>query len=134
MVDKNGKSLPMGLQNGDPHAYIVLLHAILCDCSTAFSKRLVDQGYFLTSKQDDRFVEAVFKMLSSQFNFRPHISVSQFMHPSRFVDQKLATTNAILERVIGFEKEAGRKKRKVGKRASSVSRYHLPEAPQSRQS
>lgn len=104
-----------------------VLHYAVCEHSTAFSNYLEEHEFSLTAKTEERFIEALFKALSSLYDYRAPLNKVQFFSKGRFAELKMMITNYVLKIVRAKEREMKRPKRKLGRRANSVNRYQIPE-------
>ena len=59
-----------------------LIHYALLGLSKPVHDLLLEQGYDLFAKTDQRFVEAVYKLLRQEFGYQPQVPpVTHFLNP-----------------------------------------------------
>ena len=74
--------------SGDPGIYLRLLHFFFLEYSPKFKSWIVDNGYTLQTATDLSFVQQIYKLLQTQMNYRPKLTVDNFFKP-KFALQKL---------------------------------------------
>ncbi|KAI8815789.1 Centrosomal spindle body, CEP44-domain-containing protein [Fimicolochytrium jonesii] len=84
---------------GDPVALLPLIHFVLLDYSPELSLYLTTKGFCdLSTKRDIRFMEAVYKMLRDEFDYRPQITRDQFFSTG-FAERKLIFISDLIRMV-----------------------------------
>ncbi|KAJ3108952.1 Centrosomal protein of 44 kDa [Phlyctochytrium planicorne] len=76
------------LAHGDPTSFLPLIHYILLDASAQLASYISERGHDLYGKRDTRFIEAVYKLLRDEFNYRPTLTKNQFFSMG-FAERKL---------------------------------------------
>ena len=92
--------------------FLPIIHHSLLGFSKHVAKFVSDNGFDLFAKNDYRFMEGVYKLLASHFNYRPCVSINQFFS-SGFAERKLL----FCADVISLCRE---KHKELAKRSSSV--------------
>lgn len=102
---KNIKSVDFtGLLSGNSESYVNLYRHLFCENNVVFSRYIIDKGYDLSSLNDYRFMEAIYKMMRDLFNLKPPINQNQFFTHG-FTQRKLemSTILATHIRKVAFE-------------------------------
>eukprot|EP00696_Hemimastix_kukwesjijk_P019103 gnl/Hemi2/8280_TR2852_c0_g5_i1.p1 gnl/Hemi2/8280_TR2852_c0_g5~~gnl/Hemi2/8280_TR2852_c0_g5_i1.p1 ORF type:complete len:281 (-),score=57.84 gnl/Hemi2/8280_TR2852_c0_g5_i1:77-919(-) len=81
---------------GQPSVFLPVLHHVFLDYSRLLAKWLSDQGHDLYARSDLRFLEGVFRIVMSEFNYRPRLSTEQFLSPTGFAEQKMLFVSAVV--------------------------------------
>lgn len=76
------------IAKGDPAMYLRLLNFFFLEYSPAVKVWLIEKGYPLQTATDLVFVQQVFKIMQTEFDYRAKISVENFFKP-RFALQKI---------------------------------------------
>ncbi|XP_043917643.1 centrosomal protein of 44 kDa isoform X2 [Protopterus annectens] len=77
-----------GLAKGDPAAFLPIMSYAFISYSAYVAEHLVGSGVELTGKNDMRFVEAVFKVLRDEFQYKPVLTKQQFLQCG-FTERKI---------------------------------------------
>ncbi|GAQ88524.1 hypothetical protein KFL_004360060 [Klebsormidium nitens] len=77
-----------GLRDGNPAAFLPLLHYCFLGYSRLLARHLSGLGHELYAKSDLRFVESVFKILRDEFAYRSTLTIAQFLSRG-FAERKL---------------------------------------------
>lgn len=73
---------------GSPILFLPIVHYILLGFSSAVAAYISESGFELLAKNDMRFIESVYKLMLTQFNYRPPITVEQFFQ-NGFAERKI---------------------------------------------
>lgn len=68
-----------GLTEGHPSTSLPIIHFCLLGFSKLVAEHLTEQGHDLYMKNDYSFMETVFKILRQHFNYRPVLTIGQFL-------------------------------------------------------
>ncbi|CAG9314018.1 unnamed protein product [Blepharisma stoltei] len=68
-----------GLTEGHPSTSLPIIHFCLLGYSRLVSEYFTEQGFDLYMKNDYSFMETVFKILRQMFNYRPVLTIGQFL-------------------------------------------------------
>ena len=81
---------------GDPAFYLPVLHHVLLVFSRHVAGAILGAGYELHAKTDMRFVEAVHKLLASEFGYRMALTPRQFFSPG-FAERKMMLIDDVVQ-------------------------------------
>ena len=84
------------LANGQPQAFLPILHFVFLDYSYLLAQYLAERDYELYAKTDLRFVEVVYRILRNEFSFKPQLTKEQFL-TTGFAEQKIILLCTILK-------------------------------------
>ena len=73
---------------GAPEMYLRLMHFFFLEYSQDIRTWLVSKGYTLLTATDLVFVQQIFKIMQTEFSYRPKLTVDNFFKP-KFALQKL---------------------------------------------
>ncbi|XP_067885396.1 centrosomal protein of 44 kDa isoform X2 [Heterodontus francisci] len=93
-----------GLAKGDPAAFLPIISYAFTSYSTYMTEQLLACGVELTGKNDLRFLDAVYKLLRDQFQYKPLLLKDQFLHVG-FAERKMQLSSDIINIVIKKHKE-----------------------------
>ncbi|XP_069487525.1 centrosomal protein of 44 kDa isoform X2 [Ambystoma mexicanum] len=93
-----------GLINGDPAASLPIISYTFTSYSTHIAEILVSSDIELTAKSDLRFIDAVYKVLRDQFNYKPVLTKQQFLQCG-FAERKIHIVCDIINFVLKKHKE-----------------------------
>lgn len=74
--------------SGAPEMYLRLVHFLFLEYSPEIRSWLVSKGYTLLTATDLVFVQQVFKIMQTEFGYRPKLTVDNFFKP-KFALQKI---------------------------------------------
>ncbi|XP_042322472.1 centrosomal protein of 44 kDa isoform X2 [Sceloporus undulatus] len=127
-----------GLAKGDPSVFLPIISYCFTSFSTHITELLVESDVELTAKNDLRFIEAVYKLLRDQFQYKPILSKQQFLHCG-FAERKIQIVCDIISLVYKRDKElssVNKVKSQARKRTCSIKPQpkadcsnHLDSAP-----
>jgi hypothetical protein len=103
---------------GETSELLPMLHFVLLDCSKLVARYLSNCGYELYAKNDMRFVDGLFKVARSIFNYNPKITPAQFLHQG-FAERKLIFVCDIITLCMTKHNELCKKNKSTVKRPSS---------------
>ncbi|XP_032917278.1 centrosomal protein of 44 kDa isoform X4 [Catharus ustulatus] len=92
------------LVKGDPAAFLPIISYCFTSFSTCIAELLVKRGVELTAKSDLRFIEAVYKFLRDQFQYKPILTKEQFLQFG-FAERKMQIVCDIINCVVKKHKE-----------------------------
>ncbi|NXI34210.1 CEP44 protein, partial [Galbula dea] len=92
------------LVKGDPAAFLPIISYSFTSFSTHIAELLVKCDVELTAKSDLRFVEAVYKLLRDQFQYKPVLTKQQFLQFG-FAERKMQIVCDIINCVVKKHKE-----------------------------
>ncbi|XP_061848745.1 centrosomal protein of 44 kDa isoform X1 [Colius striatus] len=92
------------LAKGDPAAFLPIISYSFTSFSTYIAELLVKCGVELTAKSDLRFVEAIYKLLRDQFQYKPVLTKQQFLQFG-FAERKMQLVCDIINCVLKKHKE-----------------------------
>ncbi|XP_056345528.1 centrosomal protein of 44 kDa isoform X2 [Oenanthe melanoleuca] len=92
------------LVKGDPAAFLPIISYCFTSFSTCIAELLVKCGVELTAKSDLRFIEAVYKFLRDQFQYKPILTKEQFLQFG-FAERKMQIVCDIINCVVKKHKE-----------------------------
>ncbi|KFP75030.1 Centrosomal protein of 44 kDa, partial [Acanthisitta chloris] len=92
------------LVKGDPAAFLPIISYCFTSFSTCIAELLVKCGVELTAKSDLRFIEAVYKFLRDQFQYKPILTKEQFLQFG-FAERKMQIVCDIINCVVDKHKE-----------------------------
>eukprot|EP00698_Gefionella_okellyi_P024558 TRINITY_DN8701_c0_g1_i1.p1 TRINITY_DN8701_c0_g1~~TRINITY_DN8701_c0_g1_i1.p1 ORF type:complete len:234 (-),score=35.11 TRINITY_DN8701_c0_g1_i1:110-811(-) len=84
------------LKAGDPAALLPVLHFALYGFSRLLAKFLNENNFDLYAKSDARFLDGVYKLLITEFNYRPTLTAQQFLTPG-FAERKILTVVDVIK-------------------------------------
>ncbi|XP_066042060.1 centrosomal protein of 44 kDa isoform X3 [Chamaea fasciata] len=92
------------LVKGDPAAFLPIISYCFTSFSTCIAELLVKCDVELTAKSDLRFIEAVYKFLRDQFQYKPILTKEQFLQFG-FAERKMQVVCDIINCVVKKHKE-----------------------------
>ncbi|XP_009473075.1 PREDICTED: centrosomal protein of 44 kDa [Nipponia nippon] len=92
------------LVKGDPAAFLPIISYSFTSFSTYIAELLVKCGVELTAKSDLRFIEAIYKLLRDQFQYKPILTKQQFLQFG-FAERKMQIVCDIINCVVKKHKE-----------------------------
>uniref|UniRef100_A0A8D2NW60 Centrosomal protein of 44 kDa n=1 Tax=Zosterops lateralis melanops TaxID=1220523 RepID=A0A8D2NW60_ZOSLA len=92
------------LVKGDPAAFLPIISYCFTSFSTGIAELLVKCDVELTAKSDLRFIEAVYKFLRDQFQYKPILTKEQFLQFG-FAERKMQIVCDIINCVVKKHKE-----------------------------
>ncbi|NXH30047.1 CEP44 protein, partial [Myiagra hebetior] len=92
------------LVKGDPAAFLPIISYCFTSFSPCIAELLVKCDVELTAKSDLRFVEAVYKFLRDQFQYKPILTKEQFLQCG-FAERKMQIVCDIINCVVKKHKE-----------------------------
>ncbi|CAN8208633.1 unnamed protein product [Coccothraustes coccothraustes] len=92
------------LVKGDPAAFLPIISYCFTSFSTCIAELLVKCDVELTAKSDLRFIEAVYKFLRDQFQYKPILTKEQFLQVG-FAERKMQIVCDIISCVVKKHKE-----------------------------
>ncbi|NXC34311.1 CEP44 protein, partial [Campylorhamphus procurvoides] len=92
------------LVKGDPAAFLPIINYCFTSFSTCIAELLVKCDVELTAKSDLRFIEAVYKFLRDQFQYKPILTKEQFLQFG-FAERKMQIVCDIINCVVKKHKE-----------------------------
>ncbi|NXY16273.1 CEP44 protein, partial [Atrichornis clamosus] len=92
------------LVKGDPAAFLPIISYCFTSFSTCIAELLVKCNVELTAKSDLRFIEAVYKFLRDQFQYKPILTKEQFLQFG-FAERKMQIVCDIINCVVKKHKE-----------------------------
>ncbi|NXJ80840.1 CEP44 protein, partial [Trogon melanurus] len=92
------------LVKGDPAAFLPIISYAFTSFSTYIAELLVKCDVELTAKSDLRFIEAIYKLLRDQFQYKPILTKQQFLQFG-FAERKMEIVCDIINCVVKKHKE-----------------------------
>ncbi|NXW20161.1 CEP44 protein, partial [Circaetus pectoralis] len=92
------------LVKGDPAAFLPIISYSFTSFSTCIAELLVKCNVELTAKSDLRFIEAIYKLLRDQFQYKPILTKQQFLQFG-FAERKMQIVCDIINCVVKKHKE-----------------------------
>ncbi|XP_065490192.1 centrosomal protein of 44 kDa isoform X2 [Caloenas nicobarica] len=92
------------LVKGDPAAFLPIISYCFTSFSTYIAELLVKCDVELTAKSDLRFIEAIYKLLRDQFQYKPILTKQQFLQFG-FAERKMQIVCDIINCVVKKHKE-----------------------------
>ncbi|NXI63492.1 CEP44 protein, partial [Anseranas semipalmata] len=92
------------LVKGDPAAFLPIISYSFTSFSTYIAELLVKCDVELTAKSDLRFIEAIYKLLRDQFQYKPILTKEQFLQFG-FAERKMQIVCDIINCVVKKHKE-----------------------------
>ncbi|NXL61309.1 CEP44 protein, partial [Chordeiles acutipennis] len=92
------------LVKGDPAAFLPIISYSFTSFSTYVAELLVKCDVELTAKSDLRFIEAIYKLLRDQFQYKPILTKQQFLQFG-FAERKMQIVCDIINCVVKKDKE-----------------------------
>lgn len=92
------------LVKGDPAAFLPIISYSFTSFSTSIAELLVKCDVELTAKSDLRFIEAIYKLLRDQFQYKPILTKQQFLQFG-FAEKKMQIVCDIINCVVKKHKE-----------------------------
>ncbi|XP_009899114.2 centrosomal protein of 44 kDa [Dryobates pubescens] len=92
------------LVKGDPAAFLPIISYSFTSFSTHIAELLVKCDVELTAKTDLRFIEAIYKLLRDQFQYKPILTKQQFLQFG-FAERKMQIVCDIINCVVKRHKE-----------------------------
>ncbi|XP_072113765.1 centrosomal protein of 44 kDa isoform X2 [Mobula birostris] len=93
-----------GLTKGDPAAFLPIMSYAFTSYSTYVTEQLIASGVELVGKNDTRFLDAVYKVLRDQFQYKPLLLKEQVLHCG-FAERKIQLLCDIISLVTKKHKE-----------------------------
>lgn len=93
-----------GLAKGDPAAFLPIMSYAFTSYSTYVTEQLIASGVELAGKNDIRFLDAVYKVLRDEFQYKPLLLKDQFLHCG-FAERKIQLLCDIISIVTKRHKE-----------------------------
>ncbi|XP_049688416.1 centrosomal protein of 44 kDa isoform X3 [Accipiter gentilis] len=100
------------LVKGDPAAFLPIISYSFTSFSTYIAELLVKCNVELTAKSDLRFIEAIYKLLRDQFQYKPILTKQQFLQFG-FAERKMQIVCDIINCVVKKHKELSNSNKKV---------------------
>ncbi|XP_049688433.1 centrosomal protein of 44 kDa isoform X5 [Accipiter gentilis] len=97
---------------GDPAAFLPIISYSFTSFSTYIAELLVKCNVELTAKSDLRFIEAIYKLLRDQFQYKPILTKQQFLQFG-FAERKMQIVCDIINCVVKKHKELSNSNKKV---------------------
>ncbi|XP_070613573.1 centrosomal protein of 44 kDa isoform X3 [Erythrolamprus reginae] len=94
----------MGLAKGDPSVFLPIISYCFTSFSTYIAELVMESGLELTAKNDSRFVDAMYKLLRDQFQYKPVLSKQQFLQYG-FAERKIQIVCDIISYIYKRHKE-----------------------------
>ncbi|XP_034257223.1 LOW QUALITY PROTEIN: centrosomal protein of 44 kDa [Pantherophis guttatus] len=94
----------MGLAKGDPSVFLPIISYCFTSFSTYIAELVMESGMELTAKNDSRFVDAMYKLLRDQFQYKPVLSKQQFLQYG-FAERKIQIVCDIISYIYKRHKE-----------------------------
>ncbi|XP_035180442.1 centrosomal protein of 44 kDa isoform X2 [Oxyura jamaicensis] len=92
------------LVKGDPTSFLPIISYCFTSFSTHIAELLVKCDVELTAKSDLRFIEAIYKLLRDQFQYKPVLTKQQFLQFG-FAERKIQVVCDIINCVVKKHKE-----------------------------
>ncbi|XP_075005417.1 centrosomal protein of 44 kDa isoform X2 [Calonectris borealis] len=92
------------LVKGDPAAFLPIISYSFTSFSTYVAELLVKCDVELTAKSDLRFIEAIYKLLRDQFQYKPILTKQQFLQFG-FAERKMQIVCDVINCVVKKHKE-----------------------------
>ncbi|NWX17515.1 CEP44 protein, partial [Aegotheles bennettii] len=92
------------LVKGDPAAFLPIISYSFTSFSTCIAELVVKCDVELTAKSDLRFIEAIYKVLRDQFQYKPILTKQQFLQFG-FAERKIQIVCDIINCVVKKHKE-----------------------------
>ncbi|KAM6266978.1 centrosomal protein of 44 kDa isoform 3-T6 [Spheniscus humboldti] len=99
------------LVKGDPAAFLPIISYSFTSFSTYIAELLVKCDVELTAKSDLRFIEAIYKLLRDQFQYKPILTKQQFLQFG-FAERKMQIVCDIINCVVKKHKELSNSNKK----------------------
>ncbi|XP_035755627.1 centrosomal protein of 44 kDa isoform X4 [Egretta garzetta] len=99
------------LVKGDPAAFLPIISYSFTSFSTYIAELLVKCDVELTAKSDLRFIEAIYKLLRDQFQYKPVLTKQQFLQFG-FAERKMQIVCDIINCVVKKHKELSNSNKK----------------------
>uniref|UniRef100_A0A674IH47 Centrosomal protein of 44 kDa n=1 Tax=Terrapene triunguis TaxID=2587831 RepID=A0A674IH47_9SAUR len=93
-----------GFVKGDPAAFLPIISYSFTSFSTYIAELLVESDVELTAKSDLRFIEAIYKLLRDQFQYKPVLTKQQFLQCG-FAERKIQIVCDVISAVMKKHKE-----------------------------
>ncbi|XP_038610906.1 centrosomal protein of 44 kDa [Tachyglossus aculeatus] len=93
-----------GMVKGDPAAFLPIISYAFTSYSTCIADLLVASGVELIGKNDVRFLDAVYKLLRDQFQYKPVLTKHQFLQCG-FAERKIQIVCDIMNSVMKKHKD-----------------------------
>ncbi|XP_061439858.1 centrosomal protein of 44 kDa isoform X2 [Rhineura floridana] len=108
-----------GLAKGDPSVFLPIISYCFTSFSTYIAELLAESDVELTAKSDLRFIDAIYKVLRDQFQYKPVLSKQQFLQYG-FAERKIQIVCDIISSIYKRHKELSNVKSQTRKRTHSV--------------
>ncbi|XP_032080641.1 centrosomal protein of 44 kDa isoform X2 [Thamnophis elegans] len=92
------------LAKGDPSVFLPIISYCFTSFSTYIAELVMESGLELTAKNDSRFVDAMYKLLRDQFQYKPVLSKQQFLQYG-FAERKIQIVCDIISYIYKRHKE-----------------------------
>eukprot|EP00466_Bigelowiella_natans_P017365 jgi/Bigna1/83566/fgenesh1_pg.110_\ len=102
-----------------------VLHYVILQRSTKVARYFAERGHVLSSSNDQRFIEGVYRIMRSEFSYRPRLSLKQFLSDG-FAEQKIIFLCDIMSHFINKEKELTPKRKRTKLRLAAYGKPPLP--------
>lgn len=86
---QDGPTLQELLMQGQPFVFLPFVHHALLGYSPEVAAYVAEHGFDLYAKTDYRFMESVYKLLVTQFDYKASLNIQQFFQTG-FSEQKMA--------------------------------------------
>ncbi|XP_011683692.2 centrosomal protein of 44 kDa [Strongylocentrotus purpuratus] len=97
----------ISLARGAPKEFLPIMHYMLCDYSRPVTHLILESNLELAAKTDQKFMEAVYKLLRDLFHYVPRITGPQFFK-SGFAEHKILLTRDVVSMVRNKHKQLTR--------------------------
>ncbi|XP_041473120.1 centrosomal protein of 44 kDa-like [Lytechinus variegatus] len=121
----------ISLAKGSPKEFLPIMHFMLCDYSRPVSQLILDRKIDLAAKNDQKFMEAVYKVLRDLFHYVPRITGPQFFSRG-FAEHKILLTREVVSMVRNKHKDLTRGKTPLRTLAEQGSSESIGSRPTSR--
>eukprot|EP01083_Nonionella_stella_P269346 911233_1 len=98
-----------------------IIHFALLEYSGSVAEFLTDRGYDIYGRNDQRFMDNVFRLLRSEFAYFPALSVSHFLSSSGFAERKMMLVCDLVAKTVDLAAKLEKEKRQRAKRSRSLS-------------
>ena len=112
------------ISEGDPRAFLPILHYSVLNYSSIVAKYLLDNGYELFSKSDKDFIEILFRAMINLFNFKVKLSPQQFFKMG-FAEGKILYCVEIIRLVKVYHTELNKKNNFLQKTSKTNYKKHI---------
>jgi len=112
------------IAEGDPRAFLPVLHYSVLNYSSTVAKYLLDNGYELFSKSDKDFIEILFRSMINLFNFKVKLSPQQFFKMG-FAEGKILYCVEVIRLVRVYHTELNKKNNSLQKLSKMSSKKQI---------